>query len=115
MDSTRELILDHGPPEKHGWVGVQPHTLIHASHDVLQLCIVLHIGLLPATHNFINLLLSLHGKQTCASKPGCLMSYNWLQTSDCKASYAQKKQDVLRVAAAAAAMLPRILPSTVQI
>ena len=94
--STWELILDHGPPEEHGWVGVQPHTLIHTSHDILQLCVVLHIGLLPVTQNFINLLLSLHGKQTCAFKPGCLMSHSWLHTPDCKVSNGTVKAGVLQ-------------------
>lgn len=65
-------------------MGVQPHTLVYTSHDILQLCIILHIGLLPVTQNFVNLLLSLHGNQ-----------------------------NILHVAAAAAAaVLPRILPSS---
>jgi len=29
-------------------------------------------------------LVLLHTTYTCASKPGCLMSHNWLHTPDCK-------------------------------
>ena len=58
--STWQLILHHGPSKQNRGVGIQPHALIHTPHDILELGVVLHGGLLSVSHHCVNLLLSLH-------------------------------------------------------
>jgi len=38
-------------------------------------------------------LVLLHTTYTCAFKPGCLMSHNWLHTPDCKVLNEKGKND----------------------